>query len=81
LKICDLKIRNAFAGCSLTSLKTKLRIALAAYALLAWLAWQTLSDEKIRGVTLALLLLLALRTLLHYFRERPADPGSDGGRE
>ena len=43
----------------------KLGLALVAYAVLAVLAWQTLSDEKIRWVTLAILAMFAVKTLLH----------------
>ncbi len=40
-------------------------IAMAAYAVIALLAWQTLSNEKVRLVTLAILGMFALRTMLH----------------
>jgi hypothetical protein len=53
-------------------------IALAAYALLALLAWQTLSDEKIRLVTLVVLASFALRTLAHRRDARNSEEGSDG---
>jgi hypothetical protein len=43
----------------------KLYIALAAYAALAALAWQTLTDETIRLVTLVILALFAMKTLTH----------------
>jgi len=53
-------------------------IALAAYALLAFLAWQTLSDEKIRLVTLVVLASFVLRTLAHRRDARNSAEGSDG---
>jgi hypothetical protein len=43
----------------------RLSIAFAVYILLGVLAWSTLSDEKIRLVTLAILGLFAVKTLLH----------------
>ena len=39
------------------------------YAVLGLLAWQTLPDEKIRLVTLAILGLFAVKTFLHHHRE------------
>ena len=39
------------------------------YAVLGLLAWQTLPDEKIRLVTLAVLGLFAVKTILHHHRE------------
>jgi membrane protein implicated in regulation of membrane protease activity len=40
----------------------KLFVALGAYALLAALAWTTLSDPKFRFATLAILAMFAVRT-------------------
>jgi len=40
----------------------KLVVALGVYALLATLAWTTLSDPKFRFATLAILAMFALRT-------------------
>jgi uncharacterized membrane protein YfcA len=48
---------------------SKFTIAMAIYAVLGLLAWQTLSDEKIRLVTLAILGMFALKTVLHQRRE------------
>ena len=48
----------------------KLGIALALYLGLAILAWFTLSDQRIRLATLAVLALFATRTLTHEFRKR-----------
>jgi len=42
----------------------RLAMALAAYAVLAVLAWTTLSDEKIRLATLAVLALFAVKTIV-----------------
>ena len=54
----------------------KLWIALSAFLLLAVLAWQTLDDGNIRLITLAILSLLALKTVTHEMRMR-AESGGD----
>ena len=65
--------------------KQKLVLALSAYAVLALLAWQTLSDEPItlagfklelRTVTLVVLGVFAFRTLMHFWRMQVEDRGS-----
>jgi hypothetical protein len=43
----------------------RLFLALGAYVVLAVLAWTTISDQKIRLVTLAILAMFAVKTLLH----------------
>ena len=43
----------------------RLAIAFSIYLILGVLAWSTLSDSRIRMVTLAILGLFAVRTLLH----------------
>jgi hypothetical protein len=43
----------------------RLLVAFVAFAVFAGLAWTTLSDERIRLVTLAILGLFALKTWLH----------------
>jgi hypothetical protein len=51
----------------------RLWIACVVFAVLTGLAWTTLSDERIRLVTLAILGLFAVKTWLHrkdYLRER-----------
>ncbi len=55
----------------------KLFVALVAFVVLAALAWQTLSDERIRWVTLAVLGLFAVRTLVHWRREQHEAHKSD----
>ena len=45
-------------------------VALAAYVVIAVAAGFTLSDLRVRGVTLAVLALFALRTWVHSQRER-----------
>jgi len=55
----------------------KLLVALGAFVVLAALAWQTLSDERIRWVTLAVLGLFTVRTLVHWRREQQAVHKSD----
>ena len=44
----------------------RLWIALALYALLGLLAWQTLSDQRVRLATLAVLAMFAVRTVVHH---------------
>ncbi len=62
--------------------KQKLLLALTAYAVLALLAWQTLSNEPIdivgfklelRTVTLVVLGVFAFRTLMHFWRLQVED--------
>jgi hypothetical protein len=43
----------------------RLFLALGAYVVLAVLSWTTISDQKIRLVTLAILAMFAVKTLLH----------------
>jgi hypothetical protein len=43
----------------------RLAIALAAYLVLAFLVWATISDERIRLVTLVIVALFAVKTWLH----------------
>ncbi|HLJ87944.1 MAG TPA: hypothetical protein VKZ53_14065 [Candidatus Angelobacter sp.] len=47
----------------------KLWAALAVYALLALIAWQTLTEPRFRLLTLVLLGFFAFKTLLHHHRE------------
>ncbi len=47
---------------------SRFSIALLLYGLLGLLAWLTLSDEKIRLVTLAVLGMFALKTWVHHRR-------------
>ena len=48
----------------------KLFGALGAYAVLALVAWQTLSDQTLRLVTFVVLGGIAVKTLLHWRREK-----------
>ena len=48
----------------------KLWLALGAYAVLAVAAWRTLGDLRIRLATLVVLAGIALKTLLHWQRQR-----------
>ena len=59
------------------NIKLKLALALAAYAVLALLAWQTLSNEairifafevRLRTATLVVLGLFVFKTLLYFWR-------------
>jgi len=49
---------------------SKLGFALTVYVGVAILAWFTLSDQRIRLVTLAILAMFAIRTAAHEFRKR-----------
>ena len=55
----------------------KLLMALAAYVVLAVLAWQTLADQKVRLATFAILAFFALRTWLHWRRQAGQLSGRD----
>ena len=50
----------------------RLIAAMVAFVVLAFLAWQTLPDERIRWVTWAVLGLFAARTLIQWRREQHA---------
>ncbi len=56
----------------------KLLVAFAIYAILAALAWTTLSEPKFRYATLAILALFALRT---WSWSRKQERDGDGGRD
>ncbi len=47
---------------------SRFSIALAVYGLLGLVAWLTLPDQKILGVTLALLAMFAVKSWLHHRR-------------
>ena len=49
---------------------SRFSIALALFGVLAVVAWLTLPDQKVRGVTLALLTMFALKTWLHHCRQQ-----------
>ncbi len=51
-------------------------IAMAAYVVLAVLAWSTITDEKLRLATLAVLALFAVKTLVR--RKDVIHPDGDG---
>jgi hypothetical protein len=53
-------------------LSLKFWIAMAAYVLLGALAWSSLSDQNVRWVTLAILALLAGKTLTYQMRQHAA---------
>ena len=54
--------------CTRISKVSRFSIALAIYGLLGLVAWLTLRDQKIRGVTLALLAMFAVKSWLHHRR-------------
>jgi hypothetical protein len=47
---------------------SRFSITLSLFAVLALLAWLTLSDQKIRGLTLVLLAMFAVKSWLHHRR-------------
>jgi hypothetical protein len=47
---------------------SRFSIALSLYGVLGLLAWLTLPDQKVRGVTLALLAMFAVKSWLHHRR-------------
>ncbi len=53
----------------------RLYVALAAYAGIAVLAWFTLTDPKVRTVTLAIMAMFAIRTLTYSRRHPESDRG------
>jgi hypothetical protein len=52
----------------------RLLIAFAAFVILGLLTYTTISDERIRMVTFAILALFAVKTWLHRNDERPDQP-------
>ena len=59
----------------------RLFLALGAYVVLAVLSWTTISDQKIRLVTLAILAMFAVKTLLHRKDAMHADREEHGESE
>ncbi len=57
----------------------RLYVALAAFVALGVLSWTTLSDQRIRLATIAILAMFALRTVMHRKHVMSAD--RDKGRE
>jgi hypothetical protein len=55
----------------------RLWLALAAYVALAVLSWVTLSDQRLRLVTLGILAMFLVKTLLHRKDAMHPDVGSD----
>jgi hypothetical protein len=49
---------------------SRFSIALALLGLLGLISWLTLSDPKVRGLTLALLAMFAVKSWLHHRREQ-----------
>jgi hypothetical protein len=56
---------------------SRIALALAAYVVLAVLAWTTIDDQRIRLVTLAILAMFAVKTLLHRNHAMHADDSDD----
>jgi hypothetical protein len=57
----------------------RLAVAMGAFVALGILAWNTLSDERIRLATLAVLAMFALRTWMH--RKDVMHPDQEDGSE
>jgi hypothetical protein len=57
---------------------SRLHMALGAFVVLGALAWMTLSDERIRLMTLAVLAMFAVKTWVRRKEATPPDRGSDG---
>jgi len=55
----------------------RLIMALAAYVVLGGLVWTTIDDQRFRLVTLAILVMFAVKTLLHRKDAMHADERSD----
>jgi hypothetical protein len=58
----------------------RLVVALAAFVVLGLLAYTTISDERIRVVTFAILALFAVKTWLHRHDARATDEQDDGAK-
>jgi len=56
-------------------------LAMAAYVVLAVLTWSTITDEKIRLATLAVLALFAVKTVVRRKDVMHPDGSSDGNHE
>ena len=56
----------------------RLAAALIAYVVLGLLTWLTISDSRIRGITLAILALLAVKSVLRRKDVMHPDGGRDG---
>ncbi len=52
---------------------SRFSVALALFGFLALLSWLTLSDPKVRAVTLALLAMFAVKSWLHHRRQQLAE--------
>ncbi len=62
-------------------LKHKLVLALVAYAVIALLAWQTLSEPKLRAFVWVLMAFFAAKSLLYWYKEKRRQVGhGEGGR-
>ncbi len=59
-------------------LKHKLLLALTAYVVIALLAWQTLSEVRLREFVWLVLAFFAFKSVMHWYRE--THPSSDTGR-
>ncbi|HUJ94623.1 MAG TPA: hypothetical protein VLW84_05110 [Terriglobales bacterium] len=55
----------------------RLAMALAAYVAIGILVWSTISDSRVRLVTLAILGMFAVKTWLHRKDAGPMDSGAD----
>ena len=60
---------------------SKFVIAMVLFAVLEFLAWQTLTDEKIRIVAMLIVGMFAFRTWAHHRREALANAQDKAGSE
>ena len=59
---------------------SRFSLAMVAYAVLAVLSWYTLTDEKLRLATLAVLALFAVKTIVRRKDAMHSDESADGGK-
>ena len=77
--VCLAKSRTLFARNLRDSGVNRFLLAMVTYAVLAALAIATLSDQRIRGVTLAVLAMFALKTWVR--RKDVMHPDGESGSE
>ena len=59
---------------------SRFSLAMVAYAVIAVLSWITLTDEKLRLATLAILALFAVKTIVRRKNVIHPDESADGGK-
>ncbi len=61
-------------------LKHKLVLALAAYAVIAVVAWQTLTEPRLRAFVWLMMAFFAVKSLLYWQKEKQRQAGGEGRR-